>query len=103
MAIAVERNKPKIATLATTRKVLQFAGADVDGDILEIAWVAQTATNIVLVELGSGLTDGGAVGTDRIPVSPGSGYRAYVPIAGQGGVAVAGSGAFDVSLRIIRL
>jgi len=96
---------PKAVTLdATNRQVLTNSGTALSGEWLEIVWAAaaQSASNLVYVEMGPGLTDNAARGADALALHPGASFRALVPVSEGLPVAVSGSSAFAVTLRMLR-
>ena len=88
---------------ATNRQIVTTDGTEPARMVwLEITWAeaAQSASNLVYVETGAGLTDDVATGTGTSvvrAVHPGSGYRALVYV-GQRTVALSGSSAFGASI-----
>jgi len=94
---------PKAVTLdGSNRQILTNGGTALSGEWLEVVWTAQDSANLVYVEMGPGLTDNVARGADAIKLHPGASYRALVPVSEGLPVAVSGSSAFAVTLRMLR-
>lgn len=103
MAITATQGASKTATLATTlQRVESPDGLPLTGQLLYISWpsASQATTNQVRIRYGAG-DDGDAVATDDDTIYPGTSYSRVIDIRGCASVAVAGTSAFAITIRIV--